>query len=153
MSSQINQFCTFFVDQLYLGIDVQCVQEVIRYQTMTRVPLAPQGISGLINLRGQIVTAMDLRFRLDLPQRETGRQPINVVVRDGETSVSLLVDRIGDVVDVDDELFEPPPMTVPEHTRELILGAYKLPDQLLLILDTSRVLEESDARATEARMS
>lgn len=141
-----QQLCTFYVDQLYLGIDVQKVQEVIRYQSMTRVPLAPNAISGLINLRGQIVTALDLRNRLGLSRRSDDTLPMNVVVRDGENAVSLLVDRIGDVVEVGSEDFESPPATVRSEIRKLILGCYKLPGQLLLVLDTDQVLDESDLR-------
>jgi purine-binding chemotaxis protein CheW len=144
MSTSSFQYCTFHVESLFLGIEVQQVQEVIRYQKMTRVPLAPATICGLINLRGQIVTAVDLRCRLGLPLRDDGNLPMNVVVRDGDTNVSLLVDRIGDVLQVDDELYEPPPLTVTPQLRNLIRGAYKLPEQLLLVLDTARILEECD---------
>lgn len=147
MNQHTRQFCTFFVDDLFLGIDVQQIQEVIRYQAMTRVPLAAASISGLINLRGQIVTAIDLRCRLGLPLRKPGESPMNVVVRDGDNVISLLVDRIGDVLEVDDELFESPPSTVRADVRGLIVGAYKLPQRLLLVLDTVRVLAESDRRA------
>lgn len=148
MSNKTQQYCTFHVNTLYLGIDVQQVQEVIRYQEMTRVPLAPNAISGLINLRGQMVTAIDLRCRLGMPPRGKDELPMNVVVRDGENAVSFLVDRIGDVVEVDDELFEAPPSTVRANLRGLIRGAYKLSDRLLLVLDTERALAEGDARST-----
>lgn len=149
-----RQFCTFYVDSLFLGIDVPQVQEVIRYQEMTRVPLAPVAIRGLINLRGQIVTAIDMRCWLGLPPRQPHELPMNVVVRDGDNAVSLLVDRIGDVLEADDELFEPPPSTVRPNVRGLILGAFKLTDQLLLVLDTARALAESDsAPAAENRLA
>ena len=152
MNDRAHHFCTFHVDNLFLGVDAQQVQEVIRYQEMTRVPLAPAAIHGLINLRGQIVTAIDLRCRLRLPLRAPNVLPMNVVVRDGENAVSLLVDRIGDVVEVNDELFEPPPPTVRADLRGLIRGAYKLPDRLLLVLDTDRALAESGALdAADAR--
>ena len=89
------------------------VQEVIRYQAMTRVPLAPTVVSGLINLRGQIVTAIDLRRRLGLAgPADEGLHPMNVVVRTDDGAVSLLVDEIGDVVEVTDDAFEPPPETL-----------------------------------------
>jgi purine-binding chemotaxis protein CheW len=146
MNPRTRQFCTFYVDNLFLGIDVQQIQEVIRYQGMTRVPLAAAAISGLINLRGQIVTAIDLRCRLGLPLRGPEDPPMNVVVRDGDNAVSLLVDRIGDVLEVNEELFEMPPSTVRASIRGLIVGAYKLPDRLLLVLDTERALAESDSR-------
>lgn len=150
MNQRTRQFCTFYVDNLFLGIDVQQIQEVIRYQGMTRVPLAAASVSGLINLRGQIVTAIDLRRRLDLPLRKPDEPPMNVVVRDGENAVSLLVDRIGDVLEIDDDLFESPPSTVRTVARELIIGAYKLPDRLLLVLDTGRALAESELRSPAA---
>lgn len=153
MQQRSRQFCTFYVDGLFLGIDVQQIQEVIRYQAMTRVPLAAAAISGLINLRGQIVTAIDLRCRLGLPLRKAEETPMNVVVRDGDNAVSLLVDRIGDVLEVDEDLFELPPSTVRVSVRGLIVGAYKLPDRLLLVLDTEQALAESDSRAVETRLA
>ena len=76
-----KQFATFFLNGLFFGVEVLKVQEVIRYQEMTRVPLAPAMIEGLINLRGQIITAIDLRRRLELPPRAKGQLPMNVVVR------------------------------------------------------------------------
>jgi purine-binding chemotaxis protein CheW len=133
-----NQFCTFYLDQFFLGVEVLKVQEVIRYQTMTRVPLAPAVVRGLINLRGQIVTAIDLRRRLELPERSADELPMNVVIRTEEGTVSFLVDEIGDVLEVDDEQFEAPPETVRGVSRELIRGVYKMKDRLLLILDTER---------------
>ena len=136
-----ESFCTFQVDHLYFGVEVLKVQEVIRYQRMTRVPLAPAVVRGIINLRGQLVTAIDLRRRLGLPIAEAERQPMNVVIRGNDGSVSLLVDEIGDVLEVDRELFEPPPETLQGVPRELIRGAYKLEGRLLLVLDTNRVVE------------
>ncbi|MCL6505278.1 MAG: chemotaxis protein CheW [Pirellulales bacterium] len=147
MSNQ-RQFCTFLLDGLFFGVEVHKVQEVIRYQEMTRVPLASQVIQGLINLRGQIVTAIDLRHRLELRQRPQGVQPMNVVVRTDDGPTSLLVDSIGDVLEVSDELFERPPETLRGVARELIRGAYKLRDRLLLVLDVDRTVQLSAARST-----
>lgn len=138
--SETTQLCTFYVDDLYLGVDVVEVQEVIRYQAMTVVPLAPPVVRGLINLRGQIVTALDLRSMLGLPEASSDELPVNVVIRDGaDEAVSLLVDQIGDVVDVDEIAFEDVPPTLTGPARELVLGAYKLPGRLLLVLDTRKV--------------
>lgn len=136
-----SQLCTFFLDNQMFGIDVQTVQEVIRYQQMTDIPLAPDAVCGLINLRGQIVTAIDLRTRLGLPSRPEGQLPMNVVVRSDDGAVSLLVDQIGDVQESDLENFESPPETLRGTARQLIRGAYKMKDQLLLILDTERVID------------
>src|SRR5271154_259600 len=135
-----QQYCTFFVDGHYFGLDVLNVQEIIRYQEMTRVPPAPPVVRGLINLRGQIVTALDLRRRLELPERPADQLPVNVVVHTDDGAVSLLVDEIGDVLEVSEKLFERPPETLRGTARELILGAYKLKDRLRLILDTDRTV-------------
>lgn len=151
--SHKHQFCTFYVGNLFLGINVQQVQEVIRYQAMTRVPLAPTAIRGLINLRGQIVTAIDMRCWLGLPARQPDELPMNVVVRDGDNAVSLLVDSIGDVLQVDDDSFELPPSTIRANVRGMILGAYKFSDRLLLVLDTGRALAETDLPAAETRLA
>ena len=130
-----RQFCTFFLGEHYFGIDVLKVQEIIRYQSMTRVPLAPPVVRGLINLRGQIVTAIDLRRRLELPERSADSLPVNVVVHTDDGAVSLLVDEIGDVLQVEESTFERTPETLRGAARELIRGAYKLENRLLLILD------------------
>jgi purine-binding chemotaxis protein CheW len=135
------QLTTFFLRGLYLGIDVQKVQEVIRFQPMTRVPTAPPVVRGLINLRGQIVTALDLRRRLELGDDGAHPSPVNVVVRGSDGATSLLVDEIGDVVTVEDGELEPPPETMTGRARELIRGAYKLPQRLLLILDVEATIE------------
>jgi purine-binding chemotaxis protein CheW len=136
-----REYATFFVDGLFFGIDVLQVQEVLRYQEMTRVPLAPAVIEGLINLRGQIVTAVDMRRRLKLRARAEGQTPMNTVVRTKEgAAVSLLVDEIGDVVEVDSEAFEPVPDNVDPAARDLLQGVYKLKDRLLLVLDTEKTI-------------
>jgi len=129
-----RQYCTFFLNGYYFGIDVVRVQEVIPYQEMTRVPLAPSVVRGLINLRGQIVTAIDLRRRLGLPDRPASQLPMNVVVSTDDGAVSLLVDEIGDVLTVSEAEFEQPPETLRGKIRETIRGAYKLEQRLLLVL-------------------
>jgi len=146
-----KQYATFFLDGLALGVEVLKVQEVIRYQEMTRVPLAPTMIQGLINLRGQIVTAVDLRRRLELPPLAEGRLPMNIVVRTEDGAVSLLVDEIGDVVEIQDEAYEPPPPTLKGVARELITGVYKMKERLLLILDTERTCSLPGAYANAVR--
>jgi purine-binding chemotaxis protein CheW len=133
--SEIAQYCSFFVGDHYFGVDVREVQEVIRYQEMTRVPLAAAEVRGLINLRGQIVTAIDVRRRLELPPRAGELLPMNVVVRTDDIAVSLLVDEIGDVLQVNQDAYEAPPETIRGIAREVISGVYKLKDRLLLILD------------------
>jgi purine-binding chemotaxis protein CheW len=136
-----RRFATFRLDSMLFGVEVREVQEVIRYQEMTPVPLAPAMIKGLINLRGQIVTAIDLRQRLELPLRESGALPMNVVIRGDDGAVSLLVDEIGDVVEVENEAFEKTPEILKGVAREVVTGIYKLKDCLLLILDTDRAIQ------------
>lgn len=136
--SQAEQYCTFYLDGLFFGVEVMKVQEVLFYQKMTSVPLAPPVVSGLINLRGQIVTAIDLRRRLELRDRPDGELPMNVVLKGEDGAISLLVDEIGDVLEVEEQTFEPPPENLAGTTRALIRGTYKLEDRLLLVLDTEK---------------
>lgn len=138
--SDDRQYATFTVAGLAFGVDATRVQEVIRYQEMTPVPLAPPTVAGLINLRGEIVTAIDLRGRLGLPERDDARLPMNVVLTTDGGAVSLLVDEIGDVLDVDGDTFEAPPETLRGAARDLIVGAHKLDGRLLLLLDTARAI-------------
>ncbi len=135
-----RQYCTFYLDTALFGVEVEKVQEVVSYQEMTRVPLAPPVVRGLMNLRGQIVTALELRRRLDMPERPAGCRPVNVVVRADDVPTSLLVDQIGDVLEVLEDAFERPPETLRGPARELIRGAYKLNDGLLLVLNTEKVV-------------
>jgi purine-binding chemotaxis protein CheW len=147
---QSRRFCTFFVDKLFFGVEVERVQEVIRYQPITRVPLAPPVVRGLINLRGQIVPVVALRCSLELselPEKSLSEQfSFNVVVRIDDEVISLLVDEVGEVLAISDDYFEHPPETLKGRIRELIRGAYKLQEQLLLVLDTEKVAEVTAAR-------
>jgi purine-binding chemotaxis protein CheW len=143
-----TQYGTFVVDDLLFGVEVRRIQEVIRAQTMTRVPLAPAVVGGLINLRGEIVTAIDMRRRLDLEPLVSGAEPMNVVVRTSTGSAaSLLVDQIGDVLEVCADTFEAPPAHLDLAAQALIRGAHKLDGQLLLVLDIDRALNGAPAAA------
>jgi purine-binding chemotaxis protein CheW len=145
MSEQL--FTTFVLDGHLYGVDAREVQEVIRYQTMTEVPLAPPEVSGLINLRGQVVVAIDLRERLGLPRRPEGQLPMNVVVRTEDGALSFLVDEIGDVLHVDDSNLAETPPTLVADGRELIAGVYTLDRELLLVLDVERLGEPQTVSA------
>ncbi|MBH25941.1 MAG: chemotaxis protein CheW [Myxococcales bacterium] len=136
-----QQYCTFQLEGLFFGIEVHKVQEVLRYQEMTRVPIASRVIRGLINLRGQLVTAIDLRRRLGLDDREDAEPPMNVIVNTSDGAVSFLVDEIGDVIQVTGEVFERPPMTMGAKLRHLVHGVCKLEGQLMLILDVERAID------------
>ena len=147
-TTEARSYCTFTVNDLYFGVPVERVQEVLRYQPMTRVPLAPEVVEGLINLRGRIVVAVDLRRRLGMPERSRDRQPMNVVIRTDDGAVSLLVDEISDVIEVSPADWESRPGTVQGIARDVITGAYKISGKLLLELDTARAIDSTPAGTT-----
>jgi purine-binding chemotaxis protein CheW len=132
---ETSRLATFHVGTDLYGVPVERVQEVIRYQEMTRVPLAPPAVRGLLNLRGQILIAIDLRQRLGLCDDSRCVLSTNVVLRTEDGLVSLLVDEIGGVVEVAEGAFEAPPPTLKGPCRKLIKGTYKLKERLLLVLD------------------
>ncbi len=133
--STTRQLCTFLLDGQLFGINVDCVLEVIRSLPITQVPLAPEAVCGLINLRGQIVTAVDLRKRLELQPPKNGVMPrMNIIIRTTEGPLCFPIDEVGDVMDVDSHLFEPVPETMTGVARKLIESVCKLPDHLLLVL-------------------
>jgi Chemotaxis signal transduction protein len=140
-SKLAGQLATFYVDDHLFGVNVLSVQEVLRFQHMTPVPRSADVIEGLINLRGQIVTALDMRKRLRLPPRKDNVTPMNVVIRSTEGAVSLLVDEIGDVLQVEEANYEHPPDNLDHDTRSIVKSVYKLKDRLLLVLDEERTVD------------
>jgi purine-binding chemotaxis protein CheW len=129
------QYATFEVAGQLFGLEVSRVQEVLSFGEYTPVPLSPAHVGGLFNLRGQVIAALDLRVRLGLPPLELAGPAMNVIVRTDDESVSLLVDRIGDVVELDDAAAEPPPDTLTGPVRTLITSTFPLADRLMLALD------------------
>jgi purine-binding chemotaxis protein CheW len=140
-----GQYATFVVCGHHIGVPVLEVQEVLRAQRVTRVPLAHEVVEGLINLRGQIVPALDMRRLLGLPPRDAGAEPLSVVVRAVSGAVSLQVDEIGDVLELDAGTFELPPRNLDASIRALLEGVHKLKDRLLLVLDIRRTVEVGGA--------
>ncbi len=139
-AQEARQYCTFTVAGLHFGVAVSEVQEVLRHQRMTRVPRAPKVVRGLINLRGQIVTSVDMRSQLGLGS-DPPEPAMNVIVRSRGEVVSLLVDDIGDVIDVGDRVLEPAPSTLSERVRDVIYGVMALPDTILLVLNPARAAD------------
>ena len=135
-----HQLSTFKVGELYFGVDILKVQEILRGQEMTPVPLAPPEIRGLINLRGQIITALDLGTCLGLGSSAEGANPMNVIVKIQEETMSLLVDEIGDVVEVSESQFESTPEGLQRELQEFVSGVYKLDSRLLLLLNAERTI-------------
>jgi purine-binding chemotaxis protein CheW len=144
-----RQYATFEVDDQLFGVPVAIVQEVLSFSEYTPVPLAPKAVGGLFNLRGQVIAAVDLRVQLGLPPRDLDGPAMNVIVRTEDESVSLLVARIGEVVDLHEDAFEPPPDTLHGPTRELINGAFKLDGRLMLALDTARATDTGPGQANQ----
>lgn len=136
-----RQYATFYLEDHFLGVEVGTVQEVFKAKPMTAVPLAPQTISGLINLRGHIIMTIDLRKRLGFQTRPPEEKPMSIVVRTSDGLVNMLVDRIGDVIYVLPELFEAPPTTLDPQISETLEGVYKLEDKLLLALVTEKITQ------------
>ncbi|MDG2128730.1 MAG: chemotaxis protein CheW [Fuerstiella sp.] len=144
-SDETRQFCCFLLDDMLFGIDVGDVQEVLRDQHRTRVPLASPMVHGLINLRGQIVTVLDLRHCLKLPSLTDERRPAHVIVRTRDEPMSFLVDEIGDVLSVRESDFVPAPETLSGVAVDLICGTYKLEQRLILVLNTQQIADHAVA--------
>lgn len=137
-----GQLCGFKVGAGFYAISVLDVQEVIKPQLVTKVPSAPVYIQGLINLRGQIVTAISLKSLFGLENaNEVTEDYMNIIVRSGESLYALVVDKIMDVIDVDEKTFESTPDTIDEKVRVLISGVYKLDTNLLMLLDLNKTLD------------
>jgi purine-binding chemotaxis protein CheW len=136
----MKRLCTFHLGGMVLALPADDVREVIRHEAPTPVPLAPEGVVGLINLRGEIATVVDVARRL-------GREPapraagIGLVLRGTRGTLTLRADRAGDVLEADDATFEPPPETLRGPARSLTLGTYKIGDALVLLLDVDRILD------------
>lgn len=145
--SETSQFVTLTVDGQLFGIPVLSVQDVLAKQTIANVPLAHPVVAGLINLRGRIVTAIDLRRRMGLDDRAVGADSMNVVVEHGAELYSLIIDSIGDVLTVPADKFERNLATLDPLWRGFADGIYRLEDKLLVILDIGRLLEFADAEA------
>jgi purine-binding chemotaxis protein CheW len=136
-----RQYATFEVDGQLFGVEVAAVQEVLSFSEYTSVPLAPPAVGGLFNLRGQVIAAVDLRVQLGLARQELEGQVMNVILRGEDEPVSLLVDRIGEVVELDESTFEPPPDTLHGPARKLVVGTFKLDSRLMLALDVNAAVD------------
>jgi purine-binding chemotaxis protein CheW len=136
-----NQFSTFLVDDRLYGVNIRVVQEITKSMSVTEVPLAPDHIKGLINLRGQIATAVGLRelFEISGSDKESGK--INVVCKSEAYLLSLVVDEVGDVLELDDILFDPTPETVAPGVSKFMSGVYKLPNNLLSVIDIQKIID------------
>jgi purine-binding chemotaxis protein CheW len=136
-----NQFSTFWVDERLYGVNIQMVQEITKSMNVTDVPLAPNYIKGLINLRGQIATAVGLKELFELPTTVTENGKINVVCKSDSYLISLVVDEVGDVLELEDQQFEMTPETVSPKVSRFMTGVYKLPNNLLSVIDIKKIID------------
>lgn len=137
----ITQYCTFELGSMLLGVEARRVQEVLRAHPITPVPLAPDFIRGLMNLRGQIVLVIDLALRLGTGDESQPSRSVNVLTHTSHGVLSLLADRIGDVIEVESESFDEVPDTLQGPAREIVSKALRLPERLLLLLDPEQITE------------
>ena len=135
-----NQYVSFWLEGQLLGVPVNAVQEVLNPQDIARIPRSRPEIAGLVNLRGQIVTAVDLRCRLNLPPNPSEEGSMNVVIRHKDEPFSLLVDKVDDVINVSQDLMKPVPSTLDERWREVTAGVFRLDERLFVILNVEAVL-------------
>ncbi len=140
LAENTEEYVTFTVDKQLLGISVLKVQEILPPQGFTHVPLSHCAVRGLLNLRGQIVTAIDLRERLGLPKRNEQDAFTNIIVNDGGELFSLLVDSVGEVLTVAKNIFESVPQTLDVTWKECCVGVFRLPKELLIIVNVSSLL-------------
>jgi purine-binding chemotaxis protein CheW len=136
-----NQFSTFWVDERLYGVNIQMVQEITKSMNVTDVPLAPNYIKGLINLRGQIATAVGLKELFELPTSDKESGKINVVCKSESYLISLVVDEVGDVLELEDQQFEMTPETVSPKVSRFMTGVYKLPNNLLSVIDIKKIID------------
>ncbi|MEZ5669298.1 MAG: chemotaxis protein CheW [Alphaproteobacteria bacterium] len=150
MSEAINQnsdYVTVTVAKQLFGIPVLTVQDILGPQRITRIPLAPPEVAGALNLRGRIVTAIDVRSRLGLPPRKPGDEGMAVVVEHDQELYSLLIDSVGDVLSLPASTFERNPTTMDALWREVSVGIHRLKDELMMVLDVDRLLNIDKALA------
>ena len=142
-----DEFVTMTIfDQLF-GIPVLKVQDVLGPQHINKIPLAPPEVAGSLNLRGRIVTAIDIRKRLGLPSRDPGDEGMNVVVEHGTELYSLVIDTVGEVLSLPSENFERNPSNLDDLWREVTAGIYQLDGKLMVVIDIDRLLSFSAAEA------
>ena len=137
---KIIEFATFYVGDLLIGIDIQQVQEINRQLDSTDVPHTPDYILGVINLRGEVVTVLDLRVILNMPPAEINTKSRNIIINSNNERIGLLVDSISDVVIAREKEIEPPPANISGADEKFFQGVYKLEDNLLVILDVEKIL-------------
>lgn len=138
------QFATFYVGELLMGVDIRLVQEINRQLEMTPVPNAPSHVRGVINLRGEVATVIDLRTVLGLPPAEQTRDTRNLIVHSQNEAIGLLVDRISDILTLYPDQVSEPPSNVDGVDGKFFLGVHTLEKEICVLLDVEQVLADHD---------
>lgn len=139
--TQTSEFVTMTIGGQLFGIPVLQVQDVLGPQKITRIPLAPREVAGSLNLRGRIVTAIDVRLRLAMPPRKAGDPGMSVVIELGQELYSLIIDQVGEVLSLSQRDFERSPPTLDPRWRDYADGIYRLKDRLMVVLNVRRLLD------------
>jgi purine-binding chemotaxis protein CheW len=137
----LEDFVTFVIQDQLFGIPVLRVQDILTTDKIASIPLAPPEVKGSINLRGRIVTVIDVRVRLGLDKRESGDKGMGVTVEQQNELYTLLVDKVGDVIGLSSDLREDNPSTLDPLWREFTVGIYRLEKDLMVVLDVDRLLD------------
>ncbi len=151
-SNGSKDYLTIMIDNQTFGIPVLQVQDVLREQEVTRIPLASPEVAGSLNLRGRIVTAIDVRRRLGLSDRENGDISMSVVVEHKNELFSLIIDSVGDVLSLKNTNFEKTPGTLEQTWRDISSGIFQLQDNLLVVMDVSALLENINHAKNKLRL-
>ncbi len=146
INENLVELATFFVGNALCGMDILKIQEINKLIDMTTVPQAPSYVLGILNLRGQIITSIDLSKKLGLGETNLSRDPRNVIVNSKGEHIGLLVKQISDVVQADTTKFEPPPSNMGGIQGEFFTGVYKTTDKLIGILDVEKVLKLEETK-------
>ncbi len=146
-SETSEEFVTFTIAGQLFGIPVLQIQDVLSSYQITRIPLAPQEITGSLNLRGRVVTAIDLRLRLGLPARPADADSMSIVAENGGELYSLMVDSVGEVLALSQSAYERNLPTLDAKFRAFSDGIYRLENQLLVVLDVNRLLDYERSEA------
>ncbi len=139
-----QQFATFYVGELLLGVDIRFVQEINRQLDVTPVPNSPKHVRGVINLRGEVATVIDLRTVLGLPTIEQSNDTRNLIVHSQSEVIGLWVDRISDILTVKPDELSPPPSNVDGIEGRFFSGVYTMETEIVVLLDIEQVLNDRD---------
>lgn len=141
-ATDVQQFSTFYVGDLLLGVDIRLVQEINRQLDITPVPNAPSHVRGVINLRGEVATVIDLRTVLGLPEAEVQRDTRNLIVHSQGEAIGLWIDRISDILTVRADEINEPPSNMDGVDGRFFLGVHTLENEICVLLDVEQVLAD-----------